>query len=66
MAKIRVTRFARKTRYSILVPNESPFEPQMIKHIVRTPRNSKIHQCSYPCRFDFTLYDYSSGWVRTY
>lgn len=36
MAKIRVTRFPRNTRYSILVPNEHPFEQRVIKRIART------------------------------
>jgi hypothetical protein len=38
MAKIRVTRFPRNTRYSILVPNEASFDHRVIKRIARTTK----------------------------
>ena len=39
MAKIRVTRFPRNTRYSVLVPNEQPpFDYRVIKRVARTTR----------------------------
>ena len=37
MAKIRVTRFSRNTRYSVLVPNEQTFDCKVIKRVTRRP-----------------------------
>jgi hypothetical protein len=44
VANIRVTRFPLNTRYSILVPNEHPFEQRLIKRIVRSTKRQQGQQ----------------------
>lgn len=42
MANIRITRFSRNTRYSVLVPNEQQFNPKVIKRIARTTKKQEL------------------------
>lgn len=51
MAKIRVTRFPNNTRYSILVPNENPFEQRLIKRIARTTKKQQGQLVQLPLPF---------------
>jgi|GraSoiStandDraft_47_1057283.scaffolds.fasta_scaffold1250597_1 hypothetical protein len=37
MSQIRVTRFSRNTRYSVLVPNEQTFDCKVIRRVTRRP-----------------------------
>jgi hypothetical protein len=48
MVKIRVTRFPRNTRYSVLVPNEQPFEYRVIKRVARTNKAAQPVQLRLP------------------
>jgi hypothetical protein len=41
MANIRITRFSRNTRYSVLVPNEQTFECNVMKRVARRPKKSE-------------------------
>ncbi len=38
MANIRVTRFSRNTRFSVLVPNEQSRKLRVVKRVVRTTK----------------------------
>jgi len=52
MAKIRVTRFSRNTRYSVLVPNEQIFDCQVIKRVTRRPsKRQQAVQLPLPLRW---------------
>jgi hypothetical protein len=51
MANIRVTRFPRNTRYSILVANENPFEQRLIKRVARTTKKQQGQPVQLPLPF---------------
>jgi hypothetical protein len=51
MANIRITRFSRNTRYSVLVPNEQIFECKVIKRVTRPPKKQQAVQLPLPLRW---------------
>jgi len=48
MTNIRVTRFARNTRYAVLVPNDQQFTYRVIKRVARTTTKKQAVQLRLP------------------